>query len=357
MKRIRRLQKKLVQAHLDGLLLISEPNISYLTGFTGDSSRLLVTRTDCVFLTDGRYSEQAALEIHPEIEVFKWINDNRYGVETYQKFVDEYQLKRLGFESSVMSHAIHQKFVEGIKALTMVPTTNLVEDLRMIKDAGEIAKIRKACEISDRALRLTLPFIKPGITEQALAARLEYNLKSEGANGISFETIVVSGERTSLLHGRPGKKKLANGELVLIDFGALYQDYHADISRTFVMGKANSKQRELYSAIQQAEMEAILAVKPGARGDLPDQSVRQTIPAAYLDFYYPGLGHGLGLEIHEPPYLRNTSDFTFAKGMALSIEPGVYLPGWGGIRIEDTVLVVEGGLEMLTNFPRELMEL
>ena len=350
MKRIEKLQQILRQQQLDGFLVISEPNISYLTGFTGDSSRLLVTKTDCVFLTDGRYLEQAAVEIHPDIEVFKWINDNRYGVETYQKFVDEFQLRKIGFESSVMSHAIHQKFVNGIQELSMVPTHDLGENQRMIKDSNEISSIRQALE-------LTFPFIKPGITEQELAARLEFNMKMEGASGISFETIILAGERTSLLHGHPGKKKLEHGDFVQFDFGALSQDYHADMSRTFVMGKASAQQKEIYALIQKAEMQAIESLGPGVSGKFPDEIVRKIIPEKYMDNYYPGLGHGLGLQIHEPPYIKNSSDFSYATGMTITIEPGIYIPGWGGMRIEDTVLITEDGFEILTNFSRDLMEI
>lgn len=343
--------------NLDGMLLISEPNISYLTGFTGDSSRLLVSQNGCIFLTDGRYTEQASKEIHSEIEVFKWIDDKRYGVETYQKFIDSFEIKTLGFESDVMSHAIHQKFVDGVKNVDLIATEGLVENLRMIKDELEIENLRQACKISDKALELTLPFIKAGITEKELAARLEFNLKMEGADDISFETMVLSGKKTSLLHGHPGSKKLEHGDFVLFDFGALYKGYHADMSRTFVVGKASQEQKELYRIIQTAEMKAVESLKHGVEGNYPDTIVRQVIPDKYINHYYPGLGHGVGLVIHEQPFIKNTSEIPFRSGMVVTIEPGIYIPDWGGLRIEDTVVVTEKGNEILTKFPRELMEL
>jgi Xaa-Pro aminopeptidase len=342
---------------LDGMLLISEPNISYLTGFSGDSSRLLVSKMGCVFLTDGRYTEQAVKEIHPEIEVFKWIDDKRYGIETYQKFVDAFQITNLGFESDIMSFAIHQKFEHGVKNVQMIPTEGLVETLRMVKNEKEIEILRHACKISDKALELALPLIKAGITEKELAAHLEFNMKMEGADDISFPTIILFGNRTSLLHGGPGDTKLQNGDFVQFDFGALYHGYHADMSRTFVIGKASQKQKELYKIMQTAEMKAIESLKHGVEGNYPDTIVRQVIPDSYINDYYPGLGHGVGLVIHEEPFIKNSSNFTFQSGMVVTIEPGVYIPGWGGMRIEDTVLVKENGYEMLTHFPRELMEL
>lgn len=341
---------------LDGMLIISVPNITYLTGFNGDASRLIISKNGCAFLTDGRYTEQALNEIHEEIEVFKWINDNRYGAETYQKFIDAFRIMRLGFESEIMTHAIHQKFIKGVK-VEMVPTSGLVEQQRMIKDEDEIALLREACRISDKALELTVPFIKEGISERELAARLEFNMKMEGADDLSFETIILAGKRTSLLHGNPGDTQLQKGDLVQFDFGALFQGYHADMSRAFVIGKASDEQKEFYRIMQSAEMEAVKSLKHGVAGNHPDAVVRSIIPDNYINHYYPGLGHGVGLVIHEEPFMKNTSDFTLKSGMVVTIEPGVYIPGWGGMRIEDTVLVTDDGFELLTHFPWDLMEL
>ncbi len=356
MKRINKLLKTLNERDIDGMLIISESNISYLTGFTGDASRLIVSRNGCTFITDGRYTEQAANEIHEEIEVFRWINDNRYGVETYQKFLDGFRIKSLAFESDVMTHAIHEKFTKGVH-VKMVPTSGMVEKLRMIKDHEEISFLREACRISDHALELTLPFIKKGVTERELAARLEFNIKMQGAYEISFETIILTGKRTSLLHGKPGNTVLRNGDLVQFDFGALYKGYHADMSRTFIVGKASDEQKEFYRIMQRAEMEAVKSLHPGVEGNKPDTVVRNIIPAKYIEHYYPGLGHGVGLDIHEQPFLKHSSDIMLKPGMVVTIEPGVYIPGWGGMRIEDTVLLTADGHEILTQFPRDLMEL
>jgi len=355
MNRIEVLLNELESRGLDGFLIMSVPDIAYLTGFTGDASIFLVSNNGCVFLTDGRYTEQASNEIPGEIEVFKWINDNRYGVETYQKFIEEFQISTLGFESDVMTHATYQKFEEEVK-VDLRATSGLVAQQRMIKDEQEIDLLKEACRLSDRALELTFPYIKPGVTEKELAARLEFNMKMEGADDISFETIVLSGKRASLLHGKPSDKKLENGDLVQFDFGALYRGYHADMSRAFLIGKASEKQKAFYNMMQKAEMKAIKVLKAGISGNLPDSAVRNLIPDEFIQHYYPGLGHGVGLEIHELPFLKNTSNFIFKAGMVVTIEPGVYIPGWGGMRIEDTVLVTEDGNEILTHFPRDLME-
>ena len=308
MKRINKLLRSIEENGLDGMLIISESNISYLTGFTGDSSRLIVSKKGCVFLTDGRYTEQASNEIHKEIEVFKWLDDNRYGKESYQKFIDEFQITRLGFESDVMSHAIHQKFVTNVN-VDMIPVSGIVENQRMIKDEGEIHLLREACRISDKALELTMPFIKAGITERALAARLEFNMKMERADDISFKTIILSGKRTSLLHGDPCDRMLTNGDFVQFDFGALYKGYHADMSRTFKIGKASEKQKEFYNIMLTAEMEAVKSLKHGVEGNHPDTVVRNIIPDKYINHYYPGLGHGVGLVIHEEPFIKHTSNY------------------------------------------------
>jgi len=354
MNRIKILQNKIKALDLDGILIHSVSNIRYLTGFTGDASRLIISPKGGVFLTDGRYTEQAKKEIHKEIQIFKWINDHRYGSETYQKFIDEFEISRLGFESDVMTHADFQRLHNELN-VELKPTTGLVALQRMVKDGSEIELLRKACKISDRALELTFPKIKPGISERELAAALEYNMKMQGADDVSFETIILAGKRTSLLHGSPGDTQLQNGDLVQFDFGALHNGYHADMSRTFVVGKASKEQKEFYIMMQNAEMEAIKVLKDGIAGNEPDNVVRKIISSQYIDHYYPGLGHGVGLEIHEQPFMKNTSDFTFQSGMVVTVEPGVYIPGWGGMRIEDTVLVTDDGYEILTNFPRDLM--
>ena len=337
----------------DALLVTKPENVTYLTGFSGDSSHLIISTKGCKLITDGRYTEQANQECGEEVEILNWIDNNRYGLETYQSVIDRLEVNRLAFESGSLTHSEFNKLHGGLKKITLIPTEGLIEELRQIKDDTEVSFLREACRISDKALELTIPNIKPGISEIELTARLEYNIKTLGADDISFTTIVLSGKNTSLLHGKPDRKKINNGDFLLFDFGALYKGYHADISRTFIVGKASVKQKLLYDIIQKAQKAAVEIIKSGTPGNKPDEIIREIIPDEYIDYYYPGLGHGVGLDIHERPFIKKEADFIFKEGMVVTIEPGIYIPGWGGLRIEDTILVKKDSAETLSHFPRE----
>jgi len=355
MKRITRLLHSLNEKQLEGYFTSSVANITYLTGFTGDSSRLLITPGRCVLMTDGRYTEQARMECPRDIEIVKWIDNKRYASETYAHLIGETGIKSLGFESNILTYAEFETLRKGLDRVEFKNCDGTVEVIRQQKDQEEINHLRTACEISDKALELTLPHIRDGISELELVAHLEFALKTNGAENLSFDTMVLSGSKTSLLHGKPGEKKLQRGDLVLFDFGALYKGYHADVSRTFVLGEATSRQKEVYHLIQRAQMEAVLSLMPGISAQVPDQKVRKILTEPYLSSYYPGLGHGVGLQIHEEPFLGQTSVGILKENMIVTIEPGIYIPGWGGIRIEDTVLIQEHSSVCLSEFPRELM--
>jgi Xaa-Pro aminopeptidase len=357
MKRISELLQAIKEKEMDGYFTSSVSNITYLTGFTGDSSRLFVSQSRCVLMTDGRYTEQAVNECPREVEVFKWLDDKRYAVETYRHIMDIPVIERLALESDILTVNEYDTLKQSLSNTELVFISGLVEKQRQKKDFFEIECLRKASAISDKALELTLPFIKEGITELELAARLEYNLKMNGAENLSFDTLIISGARSSLLHGKPSEKKLEQGDLVLFDFGALYKGYHADISRTFILGKASAQQKEVYGIIQRAQEAAVKSLRSGISSQIPDKTVRGIIPESYIGYYYPGLGHGVGLQIHEEPFLKQGFDCTLEKNMTITIEPGIYIPGWGGIRIEDTVVITDNGAESLNHFPRELLEL
>ncbi|MBN2214864.1 MAG: aminopeptidase P family protein [Bacteroidales bacterium] len=355
MKRINKLLKSLKKLNADGFLVSRGSNVTYLSNFTGDSSLLLVTPAGTVLLTDGRYTEQAASECHHGIQIIKWLNNERYGIRTYRHIAKELSIKRLGVEGHIITFSTFSMLKDGLKNTELVSMENTVEKQRQIKDQEEIDSIRTACRISVEALKKTVPYIKAGISEIELTARLEFNLKTSGAENISFDTIVLSGQRTSLLHGKPGNKKLEKGDFVLFDFGALYRGYHADISRTFILGRADNLQNELYGIIQKAQMSAILSIRPGISGRYADQKVRDNIPEKYISYYYPGMGHGVGLDIHEEPFLGRMYETTLQQNMVLTVEPGIYIPDRGGLRIEDTVLINKNSAEILTDFPRELI--
>lgn len=351
--RINKVLDNLNKHNCSAMLVTNVANVTYLTGFTGDSSHLLITDTKNYLLTDGRYTEQAEIECAKEIEVLLWIDNKRYDVSTYQHLCDQLNISEMAVEASSITYADYNKLSTGLKDCTILPVDGIVEDIRQTKDETEITLLKKACRLSDEALKLLVPEVKPGVTEIQLTAQLEYNLKTIGADDISFTTIVLSGAKTSLLHGKPDDKKIEYGDFLLFDFGALYKGYHADISRTFIIGQASNEQQKMYNAIYESQKRAVECLAAGVEGKLPDTIVRKTIPENYLQYYYPGLGHGVGLDIHELPFIKNTCEFTYKPGMVVTIEPGIYIPGKGGLRIEDTVLITEDGNEILTGFSKE----
>jgi Xaa-Pro aminopeptidase len=347
-------RKLLAEAQLDGYFSSSVSNITYLTGFTGDSSRLLVSGERAVLITDGRYTEQAQKECYPGVEVYSWIENKRYASPTYHYLISELKIQNLGIEGNSITFAEYE-VLSGTNTCKISAISGLTEQLRRRKSPEEIEYLKTACQISDQALAKTLPDIKEGITELELVAKLEYHLKMCGAEDSSFSSMVLSGNRTSLLHGKPGTRKIRNGDFILFDFGAKYKGYHADVSRTFILGNASNQQTELYHIIQRAQEAAVSALKAGVTSKELDSIVRGHIPQKYLEYYYPGLGHGVGLEIHESPFVGRDYEVILEEDMVITIEPGIYIPDWGGLRIEDTVWVNRNGSESLSEFTRDLM--
>ena len=356
MNRIEELRKVLSQYNIDALFVKSESNITYLSGFTGGSSRLIISSDDAVLITDGRYLEQALKECSEDISVVSWLNDERYSHKTYGHVLRNLCAINLGFQSNELTFSEYTE-LNKLERIELNPLSGIVEPLRQIKSVEEIKKLRTACEISDKALNDTLKIINPGISELELTAELEYNLKINGAENISFDTIVLFGERTSLLHGKPSGRKLEAGDIILFDFGALYQGYHADISRVMMCAKANSKQREMYNIVDKIGINAMNELKSGISAKTIATKTFELIPKEYQKFFYPGMGHGVGLQIHENPFIKYDSEDMILKNMVLTIEPGLYIPGWGGMRIEDTVLITENSCEPLNQFDRRLLEL
>ncbi len=339
---------------LDGLLITNESNVKYLSSFTGDSSVLLISKNGNYLFTDPRYIEEAEKECSNQINVTLWYKDRRFGHETYKKAIDEAGIKKLGFESASLTFESYDYLKNNLSA-EIIPTNNIVEKLRYIKQPEEINILKRACEISDLALQKTVGTIKEGQTEKEIAALLEYNMRLAGADNISFETICLTGARTSLLHGKPSDAKLKKGDFLLFDFGALVDSYHADISRTFVVGKADDKHKEVYQIIKDCQQAIIDNIKQGVHISNINSVINQMIPEKYKPHFYPGYGHGVGLVIHEQPFMKDEADFTFQKNMVVTVEPGIYIPNWGGLRIEDTILVTENGSEQLTQFNNELI--
>ncbi len=354
MQKIQELIRLIDECKLDALFVSSLENIRYLTAFTGDSARLLVTKYRSYLITDARYTEQAGNECKKEIQVFNWIADQRFQAPTYQYLCDKENIKFLAFESEHLLFAEHSELCR-IENITLTGKIGLVEQLRLIKNPNEINALKQAAKISDESLNKILPYIKPGVSELDLTAELEYAMKKSGAEDISFETMVLFGQRSSLLHGKPGSTKLKTGDIILFDFGALYNGYHADISRVLVCEKVNSEQQKIHDIVNNAGLNALNAIKDNVSAKEIDKIVRASIPDEFHSFFYPGVGHGTGLNIHEAPFIKYDSEAVLQSDMVVTIEPGLYIPDFGGMRVEDSILVCEDAAQPLNHFERGLL--
>jgi Xaa-Pro aminopeptidase len=354
------LRNLLVQNEIDGLLVTDLVNIRYLTGFTGSNAALLVHSWDTpgaedrtVISTDGRYDTQVAEQV-PDLRAEIARAVSRRVVE----LAGEWQFGRLGYESHIVTVDQHRALLALGSGLEFVAAPGLVEQLRMVKDEYEIDLLRTACAVGDGALAALLETgaLRPGRTERQVARDLEWAMFERGAAGIAFETIVASGANSAVPHHRPTEAVLAAGDFVKIDFGAVVDGYHSDMTRTFVLGEPASWQREVYDLVYAAQRAGREALRPGVPCADVDAAAREVIAAAgHGRLFVHGLGHGVGLRIHEAPGIAKTGTGTLQSGVAVTVEPGVYFPGRGGVRIEDTLVVREGGPELLTNTSKDLI--
>jgi Xaa-Pro aminopeptidase len=346
----------LTAAHLDGLLLTGLSNIRYLTGFSGSSALLVVTPRDVVLITDFRYQTQVAAEVGSIARVS--IEPSSLWTGLWQQLGQMPNLRVVGFETAHVPHRDFQRLVEAGARWQWRPTADLVEGLRERKDEGEVELILQAAGVATRALERTLPQVKAGMTELAVAGVLEKALRDEGSEGFPFPSIVASGPRSALPHARSSPRQVERGDFLLMDFGAEVSGYCSDLTRTVVVGRASAGQREVYEVVRVANERASGGVRAGMSGRDADAIARQYIErAGFGDLFGHSLGHGIGLEVHEAPRLARTADAALPEGAVVTIEPGVYRPGWGGVRIEDDVVLGAAGPHILTQFPRELMEL
>ncbi|MBI9012815.1 MAG: aminopeptidase P family protein [Clostridiales bacterium] len=344
----------------EGYFVSNESNVTYMSGFTGEASYLILSSKGQVLMTDGRYDAQAQMECE-HFEVTKWHNPTRPDPETIIFYLKKYEIKTLYFNENSLAYKHYRVLYNALKHhemnVELVPISGLIEALREVKEASEIECIKIACDIADKALESLVPHIKIGVTELQLVAQLEYYLKSYGADNISFDTIILSGDKTAMPHGKPSDKKLEKGDFLQVDFGALYKGYHSDMSRTFIIGEASEKQIALYDMLLKATVDSTAVLQGGIKAAVPDAKVREILDDEATEYYYPGLGHGVGLDIHEGPSMSITSKDDIRTNNVVTIEPGVYIAGWGGMRIEDTIVVTEDGYEVLTKYPRALQVL
>lgn len=354
--RLASLRDALQKAHLDGLLLTGLANIRYLTGFSGTSALAFVTQRDLLFLTDFRYETQVDDEVGSFARVL--IEGQSLWSGLWSALPQLSSVEVVGFESGHLVHRDFQRLLEAGARWQWRPTADLVETLRERKDPGELALIQNAADVACAALEKTVPQLHAGMTETQVAGVLEHELRDAGSEGFPFATIVASGERSALPHARSSSRSLRAGDLLLLDFGAEVAGYCSDITRTFVVGKATDEQRAVHDVVRSANRLAASSVRSGMRGRDADGLARDYIErSGYGALFGHSLGHGIGLEVHEAPRLAKTAEAVLPPDSVVTIEPGIYRPGWGGVRVEDDVYLGPTGPHLLTRFPRELLEL
>jgi Xaa-Pro aminopeptidase len=349
-ERRRRLVEQLQGLKLPALAVSHLPNVRYLTGFTGSNALLLVSGRDCVLLTDPRYDLQARDECDCKVQVVSgalWT--------AALKLIQRRRIRVLAFESERVSCADWRRLSAAAESLKVKPLDGVVERLRAVKDPAEIDAIQRSVAVCARAYERTLKSIKPGLRERDVAAELDYQMRRLGADGPAFETIVAAGAHSALPHARPGSQPLGNDQLLLIDMGASLDGYASDMTRVVHLGKPGRTARKMHKAVLEAQLAALDAVRPGIPVLMVDQAARKVLRGHGLDASFThSTGHGLGLEIHEGPRVGKGVETMLEAGMVITIEPGVYLQGEGGVRIEDTVLVTPSGRQVLTPVSKEL---
>ncbi len=344
--RIAALRARLAGRGADAFFSLDPPTNTYLTGFRGTTSAVLVTAGDAVLLCDFRYTEQAQQQVSGcRVVEITGIMEVRVG-----EWLAKLDSRSALFEPERITFGRHEAVRAAAPGIAVAPAPGLVEELRQIKDAGEIAKIRRACQIAESALAEVVAGLRTGVTERETAALLEHEFKRRGAQGASFDTIALFGARSSLPHGEPTDKALENGDIVLIDCGCLVDGYCSDLTRTFFFGRIpGAWAEEIYLCVRQAQQAALAALRAGAGASTVDAAARDLIArAGHGPRFGHGTGHSVGLEVHENPRLNVLSKAVLSAGMAVTVEPGIYLPGRGGVRIEDLVVVTKDGCDILT---------
>lgn len=352
MNHLKQIAARLPEYGLDAMLLNSEPGEYYAVGFHGEGN-VVVTAQGCFYFTDSRYIE-AANYLITGAEIAMTGRSRNYRAMV-QEVVDRCRIRKLGFEEGYLSVADYNLWKEGLTA-ELVPAQKLVDALRAAKDDGEIALMTKAQEITDRAFSEILKFIQPGMTEQEIAAKLQYDMLRFGAEKMSFDPIVVSGPNGSLPHGIPSAKQVQQGEFITMDFGCKYGGYCSDMTRTVALGEPTGEMQKVYQTVLEAQLAGIAVTKAGVPGKSIDAAARKVIEdAGYGEYFGHGYGHSLGIEIHESPNANTREETLLPVGAVVSAEPGIYLPGKFGVRIEDVTVLTADGCMVLTKSPKELI--
>lgn len=353
LEKLTKLRKALSEQNVDGLLITSGKNRRYMTGFTGTAGVAVVTADKALFITDFRYTEQAA----DQIKGFDIIEHKVPIVQEVAKQVENLGINRLGFEQDHLTYQVFDQYQQELKA-EFVPVSGLVEKLRLIKSDDEIKILKEATEIADATFEHILTFIKPGVREIDVSNELEFFMRKQGAASSSFDIIVASGLRSALPHGVASDKKIETGELVTLDFGAYYKGYCSDITRTVAVGEINDDLRTIYDTVLQAQLRGMEGLKAGITGKQADALTRDYITEkGYGDYFGHSTGHGIGLDVHEGPGLSFRNNQALEPGMVVTVEPGIYVPNVGGCRIEDDAVITEDGNYSLSKSTKELITL
>jgi Xaa-Pro aminopeptidase len=344
------LRKKLSAFKVDGILITDLVNVRYLTGFTGTSGYLIITQKHALFVTDFRYKEQA----RDEVKGFRVRIERSERSGEIKEIADTYRIRTLGFEDHNVPYAFYKKLSK--KKIGLKPLTGMTESLRIVKTQLELSHMKTAAKRAETAFSKLQPFIKPGATEENLALKLEELLKKEGCKILPFGVIVASGFMSALPHAKPTSKALKKGDLVVIDWGGECEGYYSDMTRTVLLnGKNISRQKEIYYTVLEAHKRAVASIKPGIEAAVVDAAARDYIDGnGYEEYFGHGTGHGVGLEVHEKPFISWRSNEILKENMVFTIEPGIYLPGFGGVRIEDLVVVRKNGAESLNTMSKKL---
>ncbi len=351
--RLEKLREKLIFQKLDAILISSMANRFYLTGWHGDieSGYLLITPKKSFVVTDSRYTEEASVVANYELKESGW--DEKF----WEKLFSEIKVSKVGFEVKDLSVFALNNFQKLTKNLTFVQTKDFVEELRAKKDTVEISLFKKSLAISDKSFEYILKNIRVGQTEKEIAWKLEQFMREHGAEGNAWHPFIVgAGVNSSKVHYAAGDTKLKKGDQVLIDWGCVYQGYASDTSRVVFLGTPNTKQAEVYNLVLEAQKRGILEVKVGNQTKNVDLAAREFLQEKSEFVFGHGVGHGVGIEVHELPRLNPKAKEKFEAGNVVTVEPGIYEPGWGGVRIEDMILVTEKGYEVLTKAPKKIEE-
>ncbi|HOO97167.1 MAG TPA: aminopeptidase P family protein [Caldisericia bacterium] len=355
--RIINIRKSMEEKNIEALFLRTNEhriskNVFYLTGFTGEEGICLIEHDKVTLFVDGRFPEQAREEVVDGVDV---------KLVRYAAVVEEIiasGIKTIGLEESILPHSYYKGLVEKLEGIEPIKADGMVEAFRLIKEEEEIERLREACKCSDDAFMEMLKIVKAGVKERDIAAELEYHMKRLGAKKASFDMIVASGYRGAMAHGVASDKKLENGDFVVFDFGAMLNNYCSDCTRTVVIGEPTDKHKEIYDLVRLAQETAMPFFKPDTPCCEPDKAAREVIKnGGYGDNFNHSLGHGIGLDVHEAPGISSMvpEDKLLMKNMVASNEPGIYLEGWGGVRIEDTVVVRDNGGEPLTKITKDMI--